>query len=126
MFQLTTEIVAVEGDTAVSRQEVRYGDPVDQEYRDLWVMRFADDGRCRSFEEWPFWPGQQPTDGDAQPPGQRTRELGRHCDDVDRVRPERPGNSRRPAEWPGRRGTGRRTDGCTRSVGNWRDPSPRR
>ena len=47
VFQLTTEIVAVEGDTAVSRQEVRYGDPVDQEYRDLWVMRFADDGRCR-------------------------------------------------------------------------------
>ncbi|WP_327035397.1 hypothetical protein [Micromonospora ureilytica] len=35
---------------------------VDQEYRDLWVMRFADDGRCRSFEEWPFWPGQQPPD----------------------------------------------------------------
>ncbi|WFE53429.1 nuclear transport factor 2 family protein [Micromonospora sp. WMMD1155] len=61
VFQMTTDIVAVEGDTAVSRQEVRYGDPVDQEYRDLWIMRFAEDGRCRAFEEWPFWPGLQPT-----------------------------------------------------------------
>ncbi|MFD1085257.1 YybH family protein [Micromonospora andamanensis] len=60
VFQMTGEIVAVDGDTAVARQEVRYGDPVDQEYRDLWIMRFTDDGRCRSFEEWPFWPGLQP------------------------------------------------------------------
>jgi ketosteroid isomerase-like protein len=64
VFQMTSEIVAVEGNTAVVRLEVRYGDPVDQEYRDLWIMRFAEDGRCRSFEEWPFWPGQQP----ANPP----------------------------------------------------------
>ncbi|MEU1756206.1 nuclear transport factor 2 family protein [Micromonospora matsumotoense] len=60
VFRMTSAIVAVDGDTAVSRHEVRYGDPVTQEYRDLWVMRFADDGRCRSFEEWPFWPGRQP------------------------------------------------------------------
>jgi hypothetical protein len=26
------------------------------EYRDLWVTRYAGDGRCRSFEEWPFAP----------------------------------------------------------------------
>lgn len=58
VFQLTSDIVAVEGDTAVTRLEVRYGDPVDQEYRDLWITRFAADGRCRSFEEWPFWPAQ--------------------------------------------------------------------
>ncbi|SCG63508.1 nuclear transport factor 2 family protein [Micromonospora halophytica] len=58
VFHLTSEIVAVEGDTAVARVEVRYGNPVDQEYRDLWIMRFAEDGRCRSFEEWPFWPAQ--------------------------------------------------------------------
>ncbi|MFE9688973.1 YybH family protein [Micromonospora sp. NPDC005806] len=58
VFQMTREIVAIEGDTAVARLEVRYGDPVDQEYRDLWIMRFAEDGRCRSFEEWPFWPTQ--------------------------------------------------------------------
>jgi ketosteroid isomerase-like protein len=56
VFTLTGEVVAVDGDTAVARLEVRYGDPVDQEYRDLWIMRFAADGRCRSFEEWPFWP----------------------------------------------------------------------
>ncbi|TDB70393.1 nuclear transport factor 2 family protein [Micromonospora sp. KC723] len=58
VFRMTSEIVAVEGDTAVARVEVRYGNPVDQEYRDLWIMRFAEDGRCASFEEWPFWPAQ--------------------------------------------------------------------
>ncbi len=58
VFEMTREIVAVEGDTAVARVEVRYGNPVDQEYRDLWIMRFAEDGRCGSFEEWPFWPAQ--------------------------------------------------------------------
>ncbi|WDZ86260.1 YybH family protein [Micromonospora cathayae] len=60
VFRMSGEIVAVDGDTAVTRMEVRYGDPVRQEYRDLWIIRFAGDGRCRSFEEWPYWP-QQPT-----------------------------------------------------------------
>jgi hypothetical protein len=55
-FTMRSEIVAVEGDTAVARVEVRYGEPVNREYRDLWVMRFASDGRCASFEEWAFWP----------------------------------------------------------------------
>jgi ketosteroid isomerase-like protein len=58
VFAMTHEIVAVDGDTAVVRVEVSYGDPVTQEYRDLWIMRFAGDGRCRGYEEWPFWPGQ--------------------------------------------------------------------
>ncbi|WP_431976322.1 nuclear transport factor 2 family protein [Micromonospora haikouensis] len=58
VFHMTSEVVAVEGDTAVARVEVRYGDPADQEFRDLWIMRFAEDGRCDSFEEWPFWPTQ--------------------------------------------------------------------
>lgn len=58
VFRMTSDIVAVDGDTAVVRVEVGYGDPVRQEYRDLWVIRFAGDGRCVSFEEWPFWPGQ--------------------------------------------------------------------
>jgi hypothetical protein len=40
----------------VVRVEVEYGDPLTNEYRDLWVMRYAGDGRCRSFEEWPFAP----------------------------------------------------------------------
>jgi hypothetical protein len=56
VFRMTSDIVAVDGATAVVRVEVGYGDPVRQEYRDLWVMRFAGDGRCASFEEWPFWP----------------------------------------------------------------------
>ncbi len=58
VFEMTAGIVAVDGDTAVVRVAVHYGDPVTQEYLDLWVIRFADDGRCASFEEWPFWPGQ--------------------------------------------------------------------
>ena len=56
VFRMTSEIVAVDGDTAVARIEVWYGDPVTDEYRDLWIMRFAADGRCRAFEEWPFAP----------------------------------------------------------------------
>jgi len=65
MFTMTSEVIAVEGDTGVARVEVRYGEPVRQEYRDLWIMRFAPDGRCRAFEEWPFWPSRQRT-GSAQ------------------------------------------------------------
>jgi ketosteroid isomerase-like protein len=58
VFRMTSDVIAADGDTAVVRVEVSYGDPVRQEYRDLWVLRFADDGRCASFEEWPFWPEQ--------------------------------------------------------------------
>jgi ketosteroid isomerase-like protein len=60
VFTLATDIVAVDGATAVVRAEVHYGDPVRQEYRDLWVLRLGDDGRCGWFEEWPFWPEQPP------------------------------------------------------------------
>lgn len=56
VFTLATEIVAVDGATAVVRAEVLYGDPVRQEYRDLWVIRLGNDGRCGWFEEWPYWP----------------------------------------------------------------------
>lgn len=58
VFTLATDILAVDGPTAVVRAEVRYGDPLRQEYRDLWVIRLADDGRCTWFEEWPYWPGR--------------------------------------------------------------------
>jgi ketosteroid isomerase-like protein len=58
-FEMEHRVVAVEGDTAVVRVEVKYGPPQRLEYRDLWIVRFASDGRCREFEEWPFWPGQQ-------------------------------------------------------------------
>lgn len=53
-FAISHEVIAVEGDTAVARIEVAYGDG--KQYRDLWVVRFDTDGRCREFEEWPFWP----------------------------------------------------------------------
>ena len=56
VFTLVTDILAVDGPMAVVRAEVRYGDPPSQEYRDLWVIRFAGDGRCTWFEEWPYWP----------------------------------------------------------------------
>lgn len=56
VFEMTSDVVAVDGDTAVVRLTVRYGDPVDQEFRDLWILRFSEDGRCAAFEEWPFSP----------------------------------------------------------------------
>jgi SnoaL-like domain len=58
VFTVRAEPVAVEGRDAVVRLEVRYGDPVRQEYRDLWVLRFAEDGRVEDFEEWAYWPGK--------------------------------------------------------------------
>ena len=57
VFTLATDILAVDGPVAVVRAEVRYGDPLRQEYRDLRVIRLDDDGRCSWFEEWPYWPG---------------------------------------------------------------------
>jgi hypothetical protein len=57
-FTMEARLVAVDGDTAVSRVEVAYAGPPRRDYRDLWVMRFAPDGRCAAFEEWPFSPGQ--------------------------------------------------------------------
>jgi ketosteroid isomerase-like protein len=64
IFTLVTDILAVDWPTAVVRAEVRYGDPPSQEYRDLWVIRFAGDGRCAWFEEWPYWPGLPYSAGD--------------------------------------------------------------
>jgi ketosteroid isomerase-like protein len=66
VFTASAEPVAVEGRDAVVRLEVRYGDPVRQQYRDLWVLRFADDGRVEDFEEWPYWPDKDHT---AEPGG---------------------------------------------------------
>jgi ketosteroid isomerase-like protein len=58
VFTLTAEVVADQGDRGVVRVEVVYGDPPEQEYRDLWVITFDDGGRAREFEEWPFFPGR--------------------------------------------------------------------
>jgi SnoaL-like domain len=64
VFTITTDIVAVDDPAAVVRVEVHYGVPSVQEYRDLWVIRFADDGRCTWFEEWPYWPSHSYTADD--------------------------------------------------------------
>src|SRR5664279_5641877 len=61
VFTMAREVVAVSGDTGVARVDVRYGDPLAQEYVDLWVVRFDDRGRAVRFEEWPFWPGKPST-----------------------------------------------------------------
>jgi len=68
-FEMSHEIVAVDGGTAVARVEVEYA--TGAEYRDLWLIRFAADGRCREFEEWPYWPGQPLSAEEAQPKGDR-------------------------------------------------------
>jgi SnoaL-like domain len=60
VFRMEHEVVAVDGSTGVVRVEVWYGDPVTRHYRDLWIVGLDDDGRCSSFEEWPFWPDKGP------------------------------------------------------------------
>ncbi len=69
-FDMTYEVVAVDGPRAVVRVAVAYGSG--SRWRDLWVLGFADDGRCAHFEEWPFAPDQP--DGHAPAPGKRPRE----------------------------------------------------
>jgi ketosteroid isomerase-like protein len=56
VFTLESEVVAVDGDTGVVRCDVAYGEPHSQLYRDLWIVRLDEHGRCFHFEEWPFWP----------------------------------------------------------------------
>ena len=57
VFAMQAEVVAIEASTGVVRVQVAYGGPVEQEYRDLWIVVMGPDGRCTAFEEWPFWPG---------------------------------------------------------------------
>ena len=66
VFSMESETLAVEGEVGVVRVEVRYERPREQAYRDLWVVRLGADGRCASFEEWPFWP---PGSGGGWDPG---------------------------------------------------------
>ena len=56
-FTMTSEVVAVDGAVAVVRAEVEYA-ATGNRWRDLWILRFATDGRCEHFEEWPFAPDQ--------------------------------------------------------------------
>ncbi len=57
-FTVEATPVAVDEATAVVRVLVRYGEPSRQEYLDLWLLHFADDGRVDDFEEWAYWPGK--------------------------------------------------------------------
>jgi ketosteroid isomerase-like protein len=62
-WRFSYEILAVDGDTAVVEGWTDYdrgdGDPWAEQYANLWVIRFAPDGRARSFREW--WV-QRPTE----------------------------------------------------------------
>ena len=51
-FTMTAEMVAEDGPVGVVRVEVAYegGDT----WRDLWIVQLDEQGRCTSFEEWPF------------------------------------------------------------------------
>src|SRR3954469_6069282 len=55
-FRMVSDVVALDGATAVIRITVQYGDG--ERWRDLWIVTFDADGRCRAFEEWPFAPDQ--------------------------------------------------------------------
>lgn len=57
-FEMVSEVVAVDGDRAVVRVAVEYELDDTRHWRDLWVLEFDPDGRCTSFEEWPFAPDQ--------------------------------------------------------------------
>ena len=57
-FTMSSDLVAVDADMAVVRVSVEYGASGSRPWRDLWVLRFAPDGRCSWFEEWPFSPDQ--------------------------------------------------------------------
>ena len=63
-FTMASEVIAVDGSTAVVRVSVEYG-ASGSRWRDLWVLELGEDGRCTAFEEWPFAPGQ--SDGHDQP-----------------------------------------------------------
>ncbi len=43
-------LIGLDGDTAFVQGETNYEDEPD--YDNLWVIRFADDGRAREFTEW--------------------------------------------------------------------------
>ncbi len=67
-FEMSSEVVAVEGGTGVARIKIQYGASEEKEerdhrqrreYRDLWVVRLNEAGLCFHFEEWPFWPPDQ-------------------------------------------------------------------
>ena len=63
-FTMSSEIVALDQNVGVVRVEVDYEGPPPRQYRDLWVITFDDAGRCKAFEEWPFWPDRPRVESD--------------------------------------------------------------
>jgi hypothetical protein len=59
-FEMSHEIVAIEGDRAVVRLDVHYADS-DERWKDIWILNFDTGGRCSAFEEWPLKPEPQNT-----------------------------------------------------------------
>ena len=57
-FTMSSEVLALDGETAVVRVAVEYDAETSGSWRDLWVLRFGGDARCVAFEEWPFAPDQ--------------------------------------------------------------------
>ncbi len=53
-------LVAIDGDTAVIRAVTPYRGRAT--YHNIWVMRFAEDGRASAFTEW--WMAEKPPPGD--------------------------------------------------------------
>jgi ketosteroid isomerase-like protein len=64
-FAMRSEIVAIDGSTAIVRVAVDYDDG--QRWRDLWVLVLDAQGRCERFEEWPFAPDQPDGHEDDRP-----------------------------------------------------------
>jgi hypothetical protein len=46
------EVIAVDDQVGVVQGEVDYANPDDDDFVNLWVVRFGDDGRCTEFTEW--------------------------------------------------------------------------
>ena len=62
-FDAVYEPFAVAGDLAVAIGSSRYFDVsrsrIDQEYGNVFVLRFAADGRCREYREWYMLRGKE-------------------------------------------------------------------
>jgi len=61
-FEVRAEMVAVDGHRAVVRVDVDYLGPSPEQYLNLWVLDFAEDGRVSEFEEWTQAPHAEETD----------------------------------------------------------------
>jgi hypothetical protein len=70
-FSFAAELVAVDGRIGVARVLVDYADTASGRWRDLWIIELDDAGRCVTFEEWPFAPGQPDGHTDQRDPGDK-------------------------------------------------------